>query len=154
MVTLALDTSTLIEVMRGRDAVVQEAFMALDVSRTPVVASVLVLHELLSGAASSDNPTGERGKIERVLSEVDIIPLIEEDVEATAKVRSALRLRGRPIGDIDVLIAGQALARGWMVVTRNVRHFGRVEGLPIIDWSVGPNPLSAEMIAERVDAVG
>ena len=122
MVTLAFDSSTLIEVMRGRDAKVQSAFMMLDVSRTPVVASVLVLHELLSGAASSGNPTGERGKIERVLSEVDIIPLIEEDVEATAKVRSSLGLRGRPIGDIDTLIAGQALARGWTVVTLSLIH--------------------------------
>ena len=152
MVTLAFDSSTLIEVMRGRDAQVQSAFMTLDVERTPIVASVLVLHELLSGAASSSNPTGERGKIERVLSEVDIIPLIEEDVEATAKVRSSLRLQGRPIGDVDVLIAGQALARGWTVVTRNVRHFGRVEGLPIIDWSVGTEPLSIEVIRSRVEA--
>lgn len=152
MVTLAFDSSTLIEVMRGRDAKVQSAFMMLDVKKTPVVASVLVLHELLSGAASSDNPAGERGKIERVLSEVDIIPLLEEDIEATAKVRSSLRLRGRPIGDVDVLIAGQALARGWTVVTRNVKHFGGVEGLPIIDWSVGADPLSAELIAARVEA--
>ena len=52
---------------------------------------------------------------------------------------------------LDTLIAGQALARGWTVVTRNVRHFGRVEGLPLIDWGVSPELLTPAEIAARVD---
>jgi len=68
----------------------------------------------------------------------------------TGRVANNLRARGRPIGDIDTLIAGQALARGWTAVTRNVRHFGRVEDLPLVDWTVGPGLLSAETLATRV----
>jgi len=34
------------------------------------------------------------------------------------------------------LIAGQALARNWTVVTANTREFNRVEGLNVIDWTV------------------
>ena len=41
---------------------------------------------------------------------------------------------GGGIGPYDVLIAGQALARGLTLVTHNVREFGRVEGLRVEDW--------------------
>ena len=61
-----------------------------------------------------------------------------------------LRRLGRSIGDIDTLVAGQALARGWTVVTGNVSHFGRVEGLSLIDWGVSSDILSTGEVARRV----
>lgn len=41
---------------------------------------------------------------------------------------------GTPIGSIDVLVAGTALSHGAVLVTHNVREFGRVEGLTVEDW--------------------
>ena len=41
---------------------------------------------------------------------------------------------GTPIGPYDVLIAGQALQRGLVVVTRNTREFSRVPGLDVENW--------------------
>jgi len=35
-----------------------------------------------------------------------------------------------------VLIAGQALARGLILVTNNVVEFSRVEGLTVEDWQI------------------
>ena len=142
----------LVDVMRSRDVNVQRGFMELDAART--VVPVVVLHELFSGADIGTSPQRERARIAEVVSELAVIPLEPSDIEATAAVRSDLHRRGRPIGDIDTLIAGQALARGWTVVTRNVRHFGRVEGLPLIDWAIGPQRLSVEAIAARVGETG
>ena len=142
----------LVDVMRSRDVNVQRGFMELDAART--VVPVVVLHELFSGADIGASPQRERARIAEVVSELAVIPLEPSDIEATAAVRSDLHRRGRPIGDIDTLIAGQALARGWTVVTRNVRHFGRVEGLPLIDWAIGPQRLSVEAIAARVGETG
>jgi tRNA(fMet)-specific endonuclease VapC len=50
-------------------------------------------------------------------------------------VRAALEKSGTPIGPYDLLIAGQALARGLTVVTANVGEFGRVPGLETVDWT-------------------
>jgi len=150
VVTLSFDSSTLISVLRRDDVRVVEAFTALDVGQTPAMVSVVVLHELWSGADLGVNPAGEREKIELVLREFGIAALEAEDVERSARVRAQLRQQGRPIGDLDTLIAGQALARGWTVVTRNVKHFGRVAGLPLVDWSVAPRPLTEAEIAARL----
>jgi len=153
MVTLALDSSTLIEVMRGRDPAVRRFHSQAGEGAVDLVAPVVVLHELLSGADVGRNRTAERGKVERVLRGVAIVSLEVSDIESTAAVRARLKATGRSIGDIDTLIAGQALARGWTVVTRNVRSFGRVDGLPLVDWSIGADPLSVEAIAARVREV-
>jgi len=45
-----------------------------------------------------------------------------------------LASNGTPIGPYDVLIAGQAVARDMILVTRNIREFGRVPGLRLEDW--------------------
>jgi len=50
------------------------------------------------------------------------------------EIRAALAVAGTPIGPYDVLIAGQALARGLVLVTHNVGEFSRVGGLLIEDW--------------------
>jgi tRNA(fMet)-specific endonuclease VapC len=41
---------------------------------------------------------------------------------------------GFPIGPLDTLIAGTAVAWGATLVTRNTREFGRIRGLNTVDW--------------------
>ena len=55
-------------------------------------------------------------------------------VQATAAIRAALKLQGRPIGAYDALIAGTGVARGLIVVTSNVGEFNRVSGLQVENW--------------------
>jgi tRNA(fMet)-specific endonuclease VapC len=37
-----------------------------------------------------------------------------------------------------MLIAGQAIARKWTLVSANMRHFNRVNGLAVLDWTSEP----------------
>lgn len=53
---------------------------------------------------------------------------------AAAKVRAGLEAKGTPIGPLDTLIAGTALAAGGTLVTRNVKEFRRVDGLLVENW--------------------
>ncbi len=151
---LSLDTATLIELARGRSRLVRDRYRDSVRVGAEFALSAVVLHELVSGVATSRDPKRERQKLEEILIGLPIVDLTETDVEVTGALAGRLRRAGRAIGDLDTLIAGQALARGWTVVTGNVRHFGRVEGLPLIDWSAGPDPLSADMIALRVGQPG
>ena len=46
----------------------------------------------------------------------------------------ALSGDGRPIGGNDLLIAAQATALGYTIVTDNEREFSRIEGLACENW--------------------
>jgi tRNA(fMet)-specific endonuclease VapC len=152
MVTLSLDASELVAVLRAARPDDRSGYDHAALHEAARVVSVIVVQELVRGAASSASPLQRRAQLDRLLSDLETADFTVDDAEVAGELSARLRQAGTPIGDLDTLIAGQALARGWTVVTRNVRHFGRVEGLPLIDWAVGPDPLSAEAIAERVKA--
>jgi len=88
------------------------------------------------GCALHHDPAGETARVLGVLSGVVIEPLDEPDIVAAAYLRAALQRRGRLIGPLDGLIAGQALAREWTVVTANRREFDRIPGLNVVDWTL------------------
>ncbi len=124
-----LDTNVVIEVLRGNAAV-----LARLRARAPgdVGVSAIVMHELFYGAFRS-------ARVEANVARVDglrfaVAAFEREDARAVGAVRAALAAAGAGIGPYDVLIAGQALARGAVLVTHNVREFGRVEGLRVEDW--------------------
>jgi tRNA(fMet)-specific endonuclease VapC len=48
-----------------------------------------------------------------------------------SRIRRNLRLKGEMIGDFDILIAATALETGRILVTDNVRHFERIDGLKV-----------------------
>ena len=51
-----------------------------------------------------------------------------------ADIRAALEAAGKPIGPLDLLIAGQARSLGATLVTANAGEFKRVKGLKIQAW--------------------
>lgn len=148
--SLCLDANVFIDLLRSRDPMVRRQWAEALSSRKPVVTSVIVLHELESGLWSGTRRSVQAARVADLLRNVEVIDLTDQDVQVTGRLRSDLQRAGRSIGALDTLIAGQALARGWTIVTRNVRHFGRVEGLRIVDWAEGPEPLTTERIAQRV----
>jgi tRNA(fMet)-specific endonuclease VapC len=150
MVTLSLDTSVLVDLMRGRTARVARAYERARESGRPMIVSPIVLHELVSGALASAQPERELARIEQLVMPLGLAELTPDDAFGTGRLRAELRGSGRPIGDLDTLIAGQALARGWAVVTGNLRHFALVEGLAIVDWSTSDEPLTMAELTARL----
>lgn len=97
--------------------------------------SSLVLHELRYGIAYSQQVARNTERLRRLLeSPLEVLTFSAEDGRMAAEIRAELRRRGTPIGPYDLLIAGQAMARDLVVVTRNTREFGRVGGLKVEDW--------------------
>jgi tRNA(fMet)-specific endonuclease VapC len=134
-VTLSIDTNVFIDVIRGRNLGVRERFRLALSGAEPLTASLIVLQELLYGVQLARQPAAQSKNVRDVLARVDIEPFDERDIAATAQLRAQLRSRGLAIGAYDALIAGQALARDWTVVTANTREFARIDGLNVIDWT-------------------
>lgn len=64
-----------------------------------------------------------------------ILPLNQEAADHAASLYAATRKAGTPVDDMDILIAGIALAHDRVVVTHNTAHFGMLPGVDIEDWS-------------------
>lgn len=54
----------------------------------------------------------------------------------SAEFYASLRRQGTPVDDIDLLIAGVALVNNLVLISHNQRHFSRIEGLELRDWSL------------------
>ena len=64
-----------------------------------------------------------------------VLPIDGAMAEAGAVLRDRLQQSGRDIGINDCLTAAHALSAGLVCVTANRRHFDRVAGLQVEDWT-------------------
>lgn len=94
-----------------------------------------VVYEFARGAAWRGVT---REKLGRFLAGFGILfPVYEEILEA-AELEASLRREGREIGASDVWIATAALNRDWPVLTANLSHFSRIEGLKLVGYQINP----------------
>jgi len=99
--------------------------------------SAVVMHELYHGAFKSERRDRNLALVDALRFEV--LPLDTEDARHSGEIRALLAARGTPIGAYDILIAGQALARGLTLVTRNLREFERIPVLSLENWYDAPS---------------
>lgn len=131
---LLLDTNALSEVVRRRP---NESFVRhlMESQGEPLSASTISVFELRHGCRR--HPSGDRlwERIEReVLTRVVLLPFGPAEALRAGDVYAELGARGATVGIEDVIIGATALVHGAGVVTRNVRHLGRIPGLRVLDW--------------------
>ncbi len=126
-----LDTNTLIYFFRGEGAV---ATRLLATPPSAVAVPTVVAYELETGIAKSGHREKRRRQLDSLLDVVTVLPFDLEAARAAAGLRADLEGVGTPIGPMDTLIAGVTLANRAVLVTRNTREFGRVDGLSLEDW--------------------
>jgi len=97
--------------------------------------SSIVAHELYFGAYRSQKMEFNLETLRLLFADLDILDLDQEDARAAGEIRAELARRGTPIGPYDVLIAGQAMARGLPLVSNNTAEFERIAGLKLEDWT-------------------
>ncbi len=95
----------------------------------------IVAHELYFSAYKSAHGAHNLNILRLFTKDIPVLEYDQRDAMHAGELRALLAARGTPIGSYDVLIAGQAKARGMTVVTNNVGEFGRVAGLSIEDWT-------------------
>jgi tRNA(fMet)-specific endonuclease VapC len=126
-----LDTNTLIYFFKGQGKVAEHLF---DVAPGELAISSVSLYEIEVGIAKSAEPTKRRRQFDTFLATVSVFPFDRAAARAAAMLRVDLGRRGLPIGPLDTLIAGVALANRATLVTRNTREFSRLPGLALMDW--------------------
>ena len=126
-----LDTDSCIALIKKHEAALRKL---RGKSIGQVGLSSITLGELAYGAARSSRPGETRDALGEFLLALEVAPFDEEAALRYGDVRASLASRGKPIGPLDTLIAGHALAIGAILVTHNTREFSRVAGLRLEDW--------------------
>jgi predicted nucleic acid-binding protein len=129
-----LDTNVLSELLKKRpDSAVLERLG--QTPREALATSSVCVFELRYGASRRPGGSALWSRIaEEVLPRVRILSLGLEAAEYAGDLLAKLHSRGEPIGLEDVLIGATALANDLVVVTRNVKHFDRLDGLAVVSW--------------------
>lgn len=58
-----------------------------------------------------------------------------ETVDVFGLLKAGPEKSGIPLDDFDLILASSALAHNLVLVTNNLKHFQRVEGLRLTNWA-------------------
>lgn len=120
-----IDSDIAIDWLNGklfRNEAHQHEFLRRSLSTTTIT-----VFEVWSGLRTPQERAGAAALMERLT----VLPLDRAAARAAADVYQTLRREGQILDTGDILIAGIALANGLPLLTRNVRHFARIDGLVI-----------------------
>ncbi len=128
-----IDTNTLIYFFKGRERVSRKL---LSIPPKEIGIPSVVVYELEVGIAKSKAPRKRLKQLEEMMSLITVLPFTVKEARSSAMIRAQLERKGLPIGPIDMLIAGTALAHQAILVTHNVKEFTRIDKLQVEDWYV------------------
>jgi tRNA(fMet)-specific endonuclease VapC len=103
------------------------------IGEAQVCTSIIVAAELRYGATRKGSPR-LTAQVEAVLGALDVLPFEAPADAAYGLIRARLEHAGKTIGGNDLLIAAQAIALGYSIVTDNDREFARIDGLARENW--------------------
>jgi len=126
-----LDTDTVSFALRGRG---QVATHLLDHRPSEICMSSITLAELRYGADMKRSRKLHR-LIDRFVEAITVLPFDRAAADRFGPVATVLAGQGTPIGEFDTLIAAHALAVRRTLVTNNIKHFARVAGLKMENWT-------------------
>jgi tRNA(fMet)-specific endonuclease VapC len=127
-----LDTNMASYVIKGNMPRVRERLLKVPMAQVSI--SAVTEAELLSGVARRPEAARLKTAIEEFLLRIERLPWDSEAARHYARVRAALERDGEVLGNLDLMIAAQALAARTVLVTHD-RVFRRVRELKIEDWS-------------------
>lgn len=128
-----LDTDIIIYLLNETYPELQKKLSSIPENEISI--SSITVAELYFGAYNSSRVDENIQLLQDLLSELRILYLDEDSGRIFGKIKADLKKRGEIINDSDLFIASIAIRNGIRLVTNNVRHFSRVEGLKIENWT-------------------
>ena len=127
-----IDTDILIYCLKGRE-IVQKRF--IENEKIPKSISVVTYGELLYGAKKSTNSEKNLAVVYRIKELFPIIDVDKAVMETFSDLKVKMQKIGTVIDDMDLLIAATALTMNFILVTNNEKHFRKIAGLRLENWS-------------------
>lgn len=128
-----LDTNICIYVIKHKP---EQVFLKLqEHDPSEVCISTVTYAELIHGVEKSQSIEKNRVALALFLANIEIMDFDSSAAESYGKIRADLEKAGKPIGSLDMMIAGHAKSLGYTMVTNNTKEFMRVNGLKLENWA-------------------
>ena len=131
--TYLIDTDIIIYSLKNHNQVVQNFRNFTD---APKAISVITYGELVYGARKSSNIEKNLAKVYRLAELFPIIDISPAIMEIFGELKASLEKSGKTIDDMDLLIASTAIVNNLILVTNNEKHFQRITGLEMVNWTL------------------
>lgn len=126
-----LDTNIVSDLVRNPQGRITRRIR--EIGEVQVCTSIIVAAELRYGASKRGSQR-LTAQLDAVLRALEVLPFEAPADIAYGALRAGLERAGQPIGGNDLLIAAQAIALRYAVVTDNEREFARIDGLSYENW--------------------
>ncbi|MFC1585900.1 type II toxin-antitoxin system VapC family toxin [Fibrobacterota bacterium] len=128
-----INTDIIIYSLKKNPKVIQR----FELHRTePKAISVITYGELVYGARRSSHENENLAKIHRLAELFPVIDVSKAVMDTFGSIKASLQSRGISIDDFDLLIGATAMIMNYTVVTNNEKHFKKISGLKVDNWTV------------------
>ncbi|MGH2594189.1 MAG: type II toxin-antitoxin system VapC family toxin [Anaerolineae bacterium] len=128
-----MDTDTFSHVLTGQEPFATRARAYVE-EMGQFSVSLITFYEALRGLKFS-RAVAKLETFERFAQTNEIVMLDIPICRVAADLHATLRGQGKLLPDADLLIAATALARGYTLITRNLKHFQRIPDLQLENWA-------------------
>jgi tRNA(fMet)-specific endonuclease VapC len=129
-----LDTNICIYIINKKPEAVYQRFKK--VSLDNIFISTISEYEIKYGVEKSQKSDHNKKVVNEFLGFLNILPFDSESASIAGSIRNTLEKKGQIIGPYDLLIASQALAKDFVLVTNNEKEFKRIKNLKVENWII------------------
>lgn len=124
---MLLDTSVIVDIDRG----IEQKKMDHLISLSPHIVSSATVMEISTGFFRSNR---KQIMLDEFISPLTVIPIDRKVARKAGKIAAQLIDKGKRIEINDLYIAATALLHEETVLTKNIKHYQRIDDLEIVDW--------------------
>jgi tRNA(fMet)-specific endonuclease VapC len=129
-----IDTNIVSYIIKGKSPAARAKLANLQHGDVACI-SVITEAELQYGLARSPYATVLRSAIEGFLAKIQVLPWGREEARTYGGLRAKQEATGRPLGNLDLLIAAHAISVGAILVTNDQAFSGVPDLRPTLNWA-------------------
>jgi predicted nucleic acid-binding protein len=127
---ICLDTDILIDLLRNKQESVQK--IKEEEEKCEIFTTILNIFELYYGAYKTKNAEANTMAVRELCSRISVLGFSLEEAEESGKQKAKLERKGEDLEFRDVIIGLIALKNNCVLMTKNKKHFSRIEGLKVL----------------------
>ena len=126
---MVIDTDTISYFLRGNESV-KAKFIA---HQSKLASTTINYSELIYGLTKKDSKQ-YLPKVERIFENIKLYSFDKKSAKTFGILKSTMQQKGIVVADMDLMIASIAMAYNEVLISNNLKHFSKIEGLCVESW--------------------